>query len=160
MVNGVPSTVTYVVPDARFDKIPYKSQLNNNLSSSISLNLRIPFFNSFFARNRVNLAKLTLKNDELVATTTKTQLQQSIEQAYVNMTSASDRYKVLLEQVTAFTESFRAADIRFNAGLGTSIDYLTAKNNLDRTNINVIAAKYDYVLRTKILDYYQGKQLW
>jgi outer membrane protein len=76
------------------------------------------------------------------------------------MSSASERYKVLLEQVIAFTESFRAADIRFNAGLGTPIDYLTAKNNLDRANINVISAKYDYILRTKILDYYQGKQLW
>ena len=76
------------------------------------------------------------------------------------MISASDRYKVLLEQVSAYTESFRSADIRFSSGLGTSIDYLTAKNNLDRTNVNVITAKYDYILRTKILDYYQGKQLW
>jgi outer membrane protein len=160
VVNGVPSPVIYRVPDFRSDKISYSSQLNNNRASSISLNLNIPIFNSFFSRNRVKLAKLTLKNDELVAKNTKTQLQQSIEQAYINMTSASDRYKILLEQVTAYTESFRAAEIRFNEGLGTSIDYLTAKNNLDRTNINVIAAKYDYVLRTKVLDYYQGKQLW
>jgi len=67
---------------------------------------------------------------------------------------------VLLEQVDAYTESFRAAEIRFNNGVGTPVDYLTAKNNLDRANINLITAKYDYVLRTKILDYYQGKQLW
>ena len=39
-------------------------------------------------------------------------------------------------------------------------NYLIAKNNLDRANINLIAARYDYLLRTKILDYYQGKQLW
>src|SRR5699024_6451143 len=112
------------------EKIPYNTQLNNNLASSVSINLSIPFFNSFFYRNRVKLAKLTLKNSELVAKTTKTQLQQSIEQAYVNMSSASDRYKVLLDQVNAYTESFHAAEIRFNAGVGTSIDYLIAKNNL------------------------------
>ncbi len=76
------------------------------------------------------------------------------------MITASDQYKVLLEQVDAYTESFRAAEIRFNNGVGTPVDYLTAKNNLDRANINLITAKYDYVLRTKILDYYQGKQLW
>jgi outer membrane protein len=65
-----------------------------------------------------------------------------------------------MDQVSAYEESFRAADIRFNSGVGTSIDYITAKNNLDRANINLINAKYDAVLRMKILDYYQGKQLW
>lgn len=160
VVNGTPSPVIYKQNNYDSKKISYGSQLNNNRSSSISLNLRVPIFNSLQQRNRIKLAQLSLKNNELVASTTKTQLQQSIEQAYINMSSASDRYKVLIDQVSAYTESFRAADIRFSSGLGTSIDYLTAKNNLDRTNVNVITAKYDYILRTKILDYYQGKQLW
>lgn len=141
-------------------KIPYKDQLDNNIYTSYGFNLNIPIFNAFFQRNRIKQAKITLKNREFIAKTTKTQLQQSIEQAYINMTSASDRYKTLLEQVNAYTESFTAAETRFNSGLGNPIDYLTAKNNLDRANINLITAKYDYVLRTKILDYYQGKQLW
>ena len=76
------------------------------------------------------------------------------------MVSASNRYKTLLEQVSAYTESFSAAEVRFNNGVGTSIDYLAAKNNMDRANINMITSRYDYVLRTKVLDYYQGKQLW
>ncbi len=96
----------------------------------------------------------------MVEQSTKIQLQQSIEQAYVNLTSASDRYKILLDQVNSFTESFRSAEVRFNSGVVTSVDYLIAKNNMDRATINLINAKYDYILRTKILDYYQGKPLW
>lgn len=160
LVNGTPSEVFYRQNDFDLQKVGYTKQLNNNLFNSISLNLQIPFFNNFLGRNRVKLAKLTVKNNELVAQTTKTRLQQAIDQAYVNMTTASGRYKTLLEQVTAYQESFTAAEARFNSGVGNSIDYLTAKNNLDRANINSITAKYDYVLRTKILDYYQGKQLW
>jgi outer membrane protein len=76
------------------------------------------------------------------------------------MTAAKNRYQALVEQVTAYAESFRAAEVRFNAGASTSVDYLIAKNNLDRANVNLIIARYDYVLRTKILDYYQGKPLW
>lgn len=159
-VNGTPSPVISRLPDVRYDKIPFGDQFSNNRGSYVGLSLRVPIFNSFQQRNRVKLAQLSLKNNELAAQTSKTQLQQSIEQAYANMTAASDRYKVLLEQVTAYAESFRAAEIRFNAGLGTSVDYLTAKNNLDRANISVITEKYNYVLRTKILDYYQGKKLW
>jgi outer membrane protein len=76
------------------------------------------------------------------------------------MTAAENKYQALVEQVAAYAESFRAAEVRFNAGASTSIDYLIAKNNLDRANVNLIIARYDYVLRTKILDYYQGKPLW
>jgi outer membrane protein len=134
--------------------------LNNNLFSTVSLNLSIPIFNSWQTRNRIKLAELDLKNTEIVASTTRTQLQQNIDQAYINMVSAASRYKTLLEQVSAFGESFHAAEVRFDAGVGNSIDYLVVKNNLDRANVNLITSKYDYVLRTKVLDYYQGKQLW
>lgn len=160
IVNGNPTPVIVKQSNFSSQKISFTDQFKNNRNSGISLDLQIPIFNSFFQRNRVKLAKLDLKNAEYVAKTTKTQLQQAIEQAYTNMVSASDTYKILLEQVNAYGESFRVAEIRFNAGLGTSIDYLIAKNNLDRANINLINAKYDYVLRTKILDYYKGVKLW
>jgi outer membrane protein len=158
--SGVKNPVIHPQDNYNSEKIPYRTQLNNNRYSDFSLNLRVPIFNQLYQRNQVKIAKINVKNADLVAQTTKTQLQQSIEQAYVNMISAANRYKTLLDQVSAYTESFRAAEIRFNNGVGTSIDYLTAKNNLDRSNINMITSRYDYVLRTKVLDYYQGKQLW
>ncbi|MGN6294725.1 MAG: TolC family protein [Chitinophagaceae bacterium] len=142
------------------EKIGYGKQVKNNIFTSVSIGLQIPIFNALQQRNKVKQAKLDLQNTEYVASTTKTQLQQSIEEAYINMSSSLERYKTLLVQVGAFKESFHAADVRFNSGVGNSIDYLTAKNNLDRANSNAVAAKYDYVLRTKVLDYYQGKQLW
>ena len=160
VVNGNPSPVIRKQSNFSSRKIDYGKQLNNNLFTSVSLNLRIPIFNSFQAKSRVSIAKINLKNDELVAQTTRTQLRQAIDQAYINMMSASGRYKTLLNQVAAFTESFHAAEIRFNSGVGNSIDYLTAKNNLDRSNINFINAGFDFLLRVKILDYYEGKTLW
>ncbi|HEV7781892.1 MAG TPA: TolC family protein [Chitinophagaceae bacterium] len=160
VINGTNTPVVHTQRNFSSQKIAYGRQLNNNLFTTVSLNLRIPIFNSFQARNRIKLAAINLKNTEVIASTTKTQLQQFIGQAHINMTTAWERYKLLLDQVNWFEESFRAAEIRFNAGVGNSIDYLTAKNNLDRANTNLITAKYDYVLRTKILDYYQGKQLW
>lgn len=159
-VNNTQYPVMSQVNNYSSQKIAYGKQLSNNRFTSFDLSLRIPIFNSLQARNRVKQAQLTLKNSEIIAATTKTELQQNIEQAYINMTSASDRYKTLMDQESAYSESYRIAEVRFNSGLGTPIDYLTAKNNLDRANINLINAKYDYVLRTKILDYYQGKPLW
>jgi len=76
------------------------------------------------------------------------------------MTAARNRYKTTTAQVEAFSASFRAAEVSFNAGVGTVVDYIIAKNNVDRANINLIIARYDFILRAKILDYYQGKTLW
>jgi outer membrane protein len=159
-VNGTQFPVVKKIDDYTNSKIPYGRQLNNNLYSQVSLNLRVPIFSNWQQRNRIRVAQLNLENTRAVEKTAQTQLQQAIEQAYVNMTAAWDRYHALLEQVQAYEQSFKAAEVRFNAGVGNTIDYLTAKNNWDRSNINLIAARYDYLLRTKVLDYYQGRKLF
>jgi len=160
-VNSTTQLPVYKTQNYYLDeKISYLDQLNNNRSSGISFDMRIPIFNSFQQRNRIKFAKIDLKNNVLIEKTAKTQLQRSVEQAYINMTAAFDRHKILLEQVDALAESFRAAEIRFNSGVGNSYDYLLVKNSLDRATINLINAKYDYVLRTKVLDFYKGMKLW
>ncbi len=138
-------------------KISYGDQFNNNYNTQFYLSIRVPIFNGFNAKNRVALAKIDLKNAEASAETVKTQLSQNIEQAYFNMTAAMEKYKTLQRQVKDFSESFRTAEVRFNAGAINQVDYLIAKNNVDRANANLILTKYDYIFRLKILDYYQNK---
>ena len=135
-------------------RIAYNSQLGNNIFSNINLGLRIPVFNSLLVRNQVKQAKIIVKNNQLIEENTRVQLRQEIDQAYLNMTNSMERYKVLQEQVNAYTQSFKAAEVRFNAGVGTSVDYTIAKNNLDRSNILLVSARYDFLLRKKVLDYY------
>ncbi len=146
--------------DSSFHKIDYYDQLSNNYRTYVGVGISIPIFNNFRFRNQIAMAKIDLKNAAFTSKTRQIQLKQNIEQDYFNMTAAKNRYEVLLEQVAAYAESFRAAEVRFNNGAATSVDYLIAKNNYDRANINLIIARYDYILRTKILDYYQGKPLW
>ena len=160
VVNGSQTPVIKRISNFQTEKITYGDQLNNNRFSQLNLNLRIPIFNSWQQRNRIKQAKIDLKNSEFIEKSTKTELQRNIEQAYINLTTAAERYKALQDQVDAYTESFRAAEILFNSGVGNSIDYLAVKNNYDRANINLITTKYDYILRTKILDFYKGEKLW
>lgn len=138
----------------------YSSQLKNNYASSFALSLNIPIFNSFTAKNNIRLAKATYKYTEQAVAAAKNNLQNNIQEAHINAGNAFNRYKTLLGQVAAYQKSFEAAEAKFNAGVGNSIDYLTVKNNLYRSAGNLINSKYDYILRSKILDYYQGKQLY
>jgi outer membrane protein len=138
-------------------KIKYFDQFTNNYSTSVNLNIRIPLMNFRQAKNRVALAKAQFKNSEFLEQSAKTQLSQNIEQAYFNMTAAYKKYQTLQQQVKDFEEAFKIAEVRFNEGATNQVEYLIAKNNLDRSNINLIIARYDFILRSKILDYYQGK---
>jgi outer membrane protein len=146
--------------DTSAQKIAYYDQLSNNYRTNVGIGISIPIFNNFRYRNRIALAKIDLQSASFTAQTRQIQLKQAIERDYFNMTAARNKYEALVEQLAAYAESFRAAEVRFNAGASTSVDYLIAKNNLDRANLNLIIARYDYVLRTKILDYYMGKPLW
>lgn len=156
-LNGTDYPVIKVSTNYQTEKIDYNSQFKNNYNTSINLNVRIPIFNSLQNRHAVALSKIELKNSEYISENTRNQLRQSIEQAHQNMQAAYKRYQTLTEQVKDFEDSYRAAEIKFNAGATNSVDYLIAKNNVDRAKSNLIIARYDFVLRSKILDYYRGK---
>lgn len=161
-VNVSGSKLPVFAPQSNYQshKITYGDQWTNNLNSSLSIGLQIPILNGLRARSNVSQAKIAEKRTSFEAQSVKIQLRQAVDQAYVNMNAAFERYLALKNQVEDFTVSFKAAEVRFINGVNTSVEYMIAKNNVDRSNANFVAAKYDYLLRVKVLDFYQGKALW
>lgn len=159
-INNVKTPVYTPQNNYENEKIGYGSQWSNNINSAIGLNLSIPILNGLQARSRIKFARINKEQADFNAKTIRVQLRQSIEQDYVNMTSSYETYKTLFEQVQAYSQSFHSAEIRFDAGAISTIDYLIVKNNIDKTNISLTVAKYDYIFKTKILDFYLGRPLW
>lgn len=155
-INGTP-TQAYYPNTLQQQKTSFGDQVKNNRFQTFGLQINIPILNYFSARNNVKTAKLNYENARVLSNASKNQLQQLVEQAWQNLLSAYGQYKGYLDQVHSYGESFRIAEIRFNAGAITSVDYVIAKNNVDRANLNLSAAKYNYIFRTKILEYYQGR---
>ena len=154
--SGLSSNYSDNARNLQNEPINYMSQFSNNLSKTFSLSLNIPIFNSFSTRNNVSRARLQQRETQLIAQSTRVQLQQLIEQAYFNMNSAKERCLHLQTQADAYQESFRVAEVRFNAGAINTIDYLISKNKLDRAKLDLLTARYDFIIRKKMLDYYQG----
>ena len=134
----------------------YIDQFNNNFSSVIGLSVRIPILNGFQAKSAVALEKIQLEETSIDLQNTKLLFKQSIEEAYLKMESAFDRHHILVDQVAAYENSFRTNKIRFNNGVSNIVEYLTSKNNLDAAKLNLSKAKYEYILRVRVLDYYRG----
>jgi outer membrane protein len=140
--------------------ISFGDQFNDNRYTSVNLTLSVPILNYLKVRNNVKLAKISLENAQYNATSAKLVLQQNVEQAYQNMLQANTQYKSYTDAVTAYAESFRTTEIRFNEGVIAADVYIIAKGHIDQADINLIIAKYNYIFRSKILDYYQGKLTW
>lgn len=157
MLNN--SKVPVYAPQSDYNsvKVPYGTQWKNNFNSGIGLNLNIPVLNGLQVRSRVQQAKISEQETAFQEKTVKIQLRQAIERDYVSMTTAYETYKKLVQQVNDYSESFREAKIKFEAGAINSVDFVIAENNMNQADLNLIAAKYNYIVQTKILDYYQGK---
>ncbi len=138
------------------EEIPYHDQLINNLNSNIGVSVSIPIFNGFRAKNMVALQKIVLEEREVAYERIKDEFQQAIHEAHNDMQTAFERYVIYGEQVNAYSESFRVNEILFNNGVSNIVDYIISKNNLDNAKINLANARYEYIFRTKILDYYRG----
>ncbi len=140
-----------------YQNVNYGDQFRNNYNSSVSIGLNIPIFTNGVKRNSLAKAKINALYARDVEENSKIVLKQNIEQAYYNMMAAYRKFQSLTEQVKAYKESYRIYKLRFDAGVITSVDFIIAKNNVDAATVNMISAKYDYFINSKVLDYYQGK---
>ncbi|SDS03679.1 TolC family protein [Winogradskyella sediminis] len=136
--------------------IDYTDQLDNNLNTVVGIQVNVPLFNGFRAKNNVALEKIKVEESIIELERTHVDIKNAIAQVYFDMEAAYKRHQSLEKQVEAYQESYRINDIRFKNGVSNFLNYITSKNNLDNAKVNLANAKYDYLLRVKVLDYYRG----
>ena len=136
--------------------ISFRDQLDNNLNTVVGVAVRVPLLNGFKAKNDVGLEKIRVEESILELERIQLDIKNVIFQVHFDMEVAYKRHQSLVKQVEAYEESYRINDIRFNSGVSNFLNYVTSKNNLDNAKVNLTNAKYDYILRTKVLEYYRG----
>ncbi|MDD4150555.1 MAG: TolC family protein [Bacteroidales bacterium] len=142
--------------DYTYAKKPFSDQLKDNASTAIAFNLSIPIFNGLQARTNVNNSKIYLKQTKLQVDQARKDLYKNIQQAHSDAQSALKQNLATQKTLQAMELNFSYTQKRYEQGLLNSTDYNVAKNNLSRTETELIRAKYDYVFKLKILDFYRG----
>ncbi|MDA3954459.1 MAG: TolC family protein [Bacteroidales bacterium] len=138
---------------------PYLEQIGDNASQAIYLALRIPLFNNWRTGNSINQAKISLNDAGLFLDLQKQNLYKDIQLVKTQAIASLDRYKANLEAVKAMEEAFRYTEQKYQVGLVDILEYNTAKNQLNKSNSDLAQAKYEYIFRTKILEFYRGEQI-
>ena len=142
--------------DTKGASISFGDQLSNNQRKGLGLQMNIPIFNRFNTKLNVDNAKIQMLNTQLELEGTKKVLRQEIETAQTTALTSFNRFKSTEKAVTSMQEAFRYSEEKFNVGMVNAVDYNLAKTNLLKASSDLLRAKYEFIFRSKILDFYKG----
>ena len=141
------------------DNQPFGTQMRNNFSTYLGFRLSIPIFDAFSTRNNVRRAKLQETSALLELDRRESELYKAIQLAYTQAAGARDKYLTSEETLEKTRLSFEATRERFSLGRATPTDFEQAKNNLFRVEISRISSRFEYLLRYRILRFYETNRL-
>ena len=134
-------------------------QLNDNINYGIGLSLNIPIFNGWQVNTGISNSRINIASSQYTLDAARKDLYKSIQQAYADAEASLKSYYASEKAVESMIESFRYSEQKFNVGMVTPVEYNAAKNQLLRAQSDLAQAKYQYLFKIKVLDFYRGKLL-
>ena len=133
------------------------NQLNDNLGYNIGVSINIPIFNRFQTKNSVAQSLINKEVSVMRLESQKLILKQTIEQAFLDVKSGLKTFQAATISLTAQKEAFKNAQERYNYGTMTLFDFDLVRTRLVSAESAMIRSKYDYVFKTKVLQFYSGE---
>jgi len=142
-----------------YGEYPFSEQFNDNLNYGIGFTLNVPILNGWQVNKNIANSKITIDNYRYTLEGEKKRLYKNIQQAYADAVAALKKYSASMKAVTSMEESFRYTEQKFNVGMVTPVDYNAAKTQLLNAQSDMSQAKYEFIFKTKVLDFYKGLPL-
>ena len=137
----------------------FSTQLRNNFSQYIGLNLNIPIFNRFQTRNSIRTAKIQRENQQLQLDNTKKTLYQEIQKVYYNTLNALSKEQSSLEAVKNTQTAFNLMQAKYENGKATITEFNESKNTYLKSESELVQARYENLYQHALLEFYRGKDL-
>lgn len=153
------SVVTQFSERAIAEPLSFGTQFGQNDGQSYGVSLNIPIFNGSSVRNNIKRRKLNLKRIEYQFEQTKLDLENTVNQAYLNTQGAVKFFEAAEKTLKARQEAFQIAQNRFEAGVMNSFDFIQAKQRYQISASDIVRAKFDYIFKLKVLEFYFGLKL-
>ncbi|MBE0391672.1 outer membrane protein [Flavobacterium sp. 7E] len=136
--------------------LPFFDQFSNNKGQSFGVQLSIPIFNGFSARNNIERSKVTLEKSKIALEQESLDLQRNVYTAFADAKGALKSYDSALSALEARKGSYDYAKEKFDVGLMNSFDLNQSQTLLANAESEVLRTKYDYIFKIKILEFYFG----
>jgi len=141
------------------DEASFFNQLNDNKGHSFNLRVNIPIFSRFQNKTAVAKAKIREENSKLDLDQAKLDLESNIQRAFTDAQAALKAFTAAQKSLEAQELAFNNSQERYNLGSMNSFELEQARIRLIDAQSSLINAKYDFVFKTKVLDFYLGKTI-
>ena len=142
-----------------FPSDAFGTQLKNNFSQYVGLNLNVPIFNRFQTRNNIRNARIEQENQQLQLDNTKKTLYKEIQQVYYNALNAQSKEASSEEAVQSSKDAFRLMQAKYENGKATITEFNEAKNNYLKSESDLVQARYENLYQQALIEFYRGKEL-
>lgn len=140
-----------------FETKPYNDQIRDNFSQYVGLNLRIPVFNRWEVRTRVQQSKVELNRARNEYELTRNNLNKTIQQAHADAIAAYQKYQATTKSLDSYLEAFNYTRQRFDLGMVSSVEFNESQTRLARAERETLQARYDFIFKMKIMEFYMGE---
>ncbi len=142
-----------------FNSDAFGTQLKNNFSQYIGLNLNVPIFNRFQTRNKIRSARIDQENQQLQLENTKKSLYKEIQQVYYNALNAQTKEKSSSEAVQSSKDAFQLMQAKYENGKANITEFNESKNNYLKSESDLVQARYENLYQQALLEFYRGREL-
>jgi outer membrane protein len=156
-LSGGLSTNYYTTSGFKSDG--FGTQLKNNFSQYIGLNLNVPIFNRFQTRNSIRTAKIEQQNQQLQLDNTKKSLYKEIQQVYYNALNAQAKEGASQQAVATANDAFHLTQAKYENGKATITEFNESKNNYLKSESDLVQARYENLYQQALIEFYRGKDL-
>lgn len=135
-----------------------ETQLQDNRTISLGFNFSLPIFNNYTNQYAIVNAVINYRNTELDESIAYKDLSKKIESAYHDMVAGEKKYSAAKKQIEYAGENFLYESEKFRLGMNNTLTYNDAKNKKVQAEIDMASAKYDFLMKKKVLLLYMGKK--
>ena len=153
-LRGGYGTGIYSTQEAAFG-----TQFRKNSSEFVGVSMSVPIFNRRATHNSILSARIAMRKQQLAVTDAEQSLRKEIEQAWYNADAAYGKYRSADAALTSARVAFAYEQQKADAGRSTVFDFNDAKTRMEKAESELVQAKYEFVFRSKILDFYRGRPL-
>ena len=155
--NAGLGTNYYKTLNGNYKQDSFSSQLKNNFSQSLGLQLNVPIFNRYATRNSIKSASIDKENQQLALDNVKKSLYKEIQQVYYNTIAAEAKYKSSLQAKVTSDDAFNLTQSKYENGKATITEFNESKNNLMKAESDLVQARYQLIYQKALIDFYRGK---
>lgn len=159
VINDIETTVGFPQTVPILEDDPYFNQLNENVTYGYGLSLSIPIYSNYRNKSSIMKADIAKQNAILTDKNNRDLFRQQIEQAIIDARNAKKNYEASETSVIASKRALDNLEVSFNQGAVDNYQLTIANNQYNTARIQQIIAKYDYIFKMKIIDFYRGKNL-